>query len=173
MQLAKARERARILRRWLAAVALLAVLSIIGGILAWKKSEQRRQLLAEATAEEKLAQGDEPASFAHLARAIEYDPSSTLAGEKAFAALNTWLSTPPIAICRGHGAPVLDARFSPDGQRLVTASDDKTPRVWDAQSGKLLATLLGHEGAVRAASRLPFTVVPTPPGSVIESHRWS
>src|SRR5437879_1433602 len=36
MQLEKARKRARALRRWLAAVALLAVLSVAGGNLAWK-----------------------------------------------------------------------------------------------------------------------------------------
>jgi WD40 repeat protein len=31
--------------------------------------------------------------------------------------------------------------FSRDGQRIVTASRDKTARVWDAASGQLLATL--------------------------------
>ena len=41
---------------------------------------------------------------------------------------------------------MLSAQFSPDGTRIVTASGDKTARVWDAATGKTLATLAGHEG---------------------------
>ena len=43
------------------------------------------------------------------------------------------------------------AAFSPDGSRIVTASDDKTARIWDAASGKEIAVLRGHEnrGGVR------------------------
>ena len=33
------------------------------------------------------------------------------------------------------------AAFSPDGSRIVTASDDKTARVWDAATGKAIAVL--------------------------------
>jgi WD40 repeat protein len=43
------------------------------------------------------------------------------------------------------------ASFSPDGQRIVTASEDRTARVWDAATGKELARLQGHEGNVSAA----------------------
>ena len=34
------------------------------------------------------------------------------------------------AVLVGHSAPVGSAAFSPDGQRVVTASDDGTARVW-------------------------------------------
>ena len=30
--------------------------------------------------------------------------------------------------------------FSPDGKRIVTASADKTARIWDAASGKPIAS---------------------------------
>ncbi len=47
------------------------------------------------------------------------------------------------------------ASFSPDGRRIVTASDDKTARVWDAESGKPVGEPMRHEGLVRAASFSP------------------
>jgi hypothetical protein len=37
-----------------------------------------------------------------------------------------------VAALQGHRNSVVDAQFSPDGQRIVTASEDKTARVWEA-----------------------------------------
>jgi WD40 repeat protein len=55
----------------------------------------------------------------------------------------------------GHEGEVTSARFSPDGQRVATASDDGTARLWDVASGKQLAVLQGHEGRVRSVAFSP------------------
>jgi WD40 repeat protein len=39
--------------------------------------------------------------------------------------------------------------FSPDGQRIITASEDETGRVWNAASGQPLAILEGHSEPLR------------------------
>jgi WD40 repeat protein len=52
----------------------------------------------------------------------------------------------------GHNDSVTAANYSPDGKRIVTSSNDRTARVWDAASGNLLAILPGHTAAVNWAS---------------------
>jgi WD40 repeat protein len=59
---------------------------------------------------------------------------------------------------RGHTKYVFCAEFSPDGARVVTASDDHTARVWDAATGATLMTLRGHTNWV-------FCCVFSPDGS--------
>src|SRR5579859_6902714 len=44
----------------------------------------------------------------------------------------------------GHQALVMNVAYSPDGKRLATSSLDKTARVWDAATGKLLLTVVDH-----------------------------
>jgi WD40 repeat protein/serine/threonine protein kinase len=51
----------------------------------------------------------------------------------------------------GHGDSIRFAAVSPDGRHVVTASDDKTARVWDAATGEELRVLRGHQGPVREA----------------------
>src|SRR5215469_15989924 len=41
----------------------------------------------------------------------------------------------------GHSDEVNDAEFTPDGKRLITASKDKSARVWDVATGKLVEDL--------------------------------
>jgi hypothetical protein len=55
-----------------------------------------------------------------------------------------------------HEDGVMHAAFSPDGKRIVTASKDKTARLWDAATGKPIGEpLKGHDDTVRSASFSP------------------
>jgi eukaryotic-like serine/threonine-protein kinase len=52
----------------------------------------------------------------------------------------------------GHVGGVLSVAYSPEGQRLASGGLDRTAKVWDAATGKLLHSLEGHGGTVSAVA---------------------
>ncbi len=66
----------------------------------------------------------------------------------AYRALLTALGNPSIRVLRQHTDTVQAVAWSPDGLRLVTGSDDRTVRVFDAEYGTELLALRGHEDPV-------------------------
>lgn len=54
-----------------------------------------------------------------------------------------------------HEETVQMVAFSPDGSRVLTASEDGTARLWDAKTGLLLMTFADHQGSVYAAAFSP------------------
>ncbi len=50
------------------------------------------------------------------------------------------------------GGSLFSASFNPDASRIVTASADRTAKVWDALTGEELVTLFGHSDWVVSAS---------------------
>ena len=92
------------------------------------------------------------AAFSPDGRLVAIPDDNTVVVRDADTANDTGKEYP---VLRGHSAVVQSAAFSPDGKWIVTASADKTARVWDAEAGKTVAVLEGHAGAVRSAEFSP------------------
>jgi dipeptidyl aminopeptidase/acylaminoacyl peptidase len=68
----------------------------------------------------------------------------------------TWSAMRSRRVSPGNYGQLWSAAFSPDGKRIVTASNDETARVWDAESMEPIGKpLKGHEDAVQSAAFSP------------------
>lgn len=54
----------------------------------------------------------------------------------------------------GHSSKVYSVAFSPDGETIASASDDKTVKLWN-RKGQLLQTLQGHSDSVLGVAFSP------------------
>ena len=60
-----------------------------------------------------------------------------------------------IVVLRGHDDYVNSVSFSHDGNRIATASNDKTVRIWDTKTGREIAVLRGHQDVASFAAFSP------------------
>ncbi len=77
---------------------------------------------------------------------------------------------PPFAsveheIPRGHTGDITCVVFSPDGNRIATASWDKTVKIWDLETGADVLTLRGHGGVISSVAFSPH-------GDTIATASW-
>ncbi len=67
----------------------------------------------------------------------------------------TWPSTNALWVVKTMGT-IHSLAFSPDGKHIVSGSDDKTLRIWDAGTGQQVGNALeGHTNWVRAVAYSP------------------
>lgn len=101
--------------------------------------ERGRQLLSAGASDESLL---------WLERALAQGSTDPRLPYLLGQALRAFL--PNRAILLGHTAAVVDGDFDPQGQRVATASEDRTVRIFDVQSGRALAVLTAHPNRVTA-----------------------
>src|SRR5262249_19900777 len=56
-----------------------------------------------------------------------------------------------VAVLAGHEKTVWSAAFSPNGERILTASTDATARTWNTKKRELISTLRGHQKRLNSA----------------------
>ena len=125
--------------------------------LAQLARQDAQHSLAQAYGEDAqrlLAAGQRKEALAYLAQALRLDPGSSAARGRIFALLLDPVYSVPSGPLR-HSGPVWSASFSPDGERVLTASKDGTARLWDAATGQLAGPPLRHDKPVVHASFSP------------------
>src|SRR6266516_768344 len=146
----------------------LAVLVFVTGIIAVVAMKQRS---AAQNAEKKTSEvasrenvslaeyseetGKNTQAFAHLAQALRLNPENRKAITFTAAMLTQLSWHVPLTGSLRHDASVTSEQFSPDGQRVVTTSYDRTARLWDAASGKPIGEPMKHQDFVISAEFSP------------------
>ena len=139
-------------------IALLAVGATAFAIFGfWQKGEAEK---AASRAYVSLARnsdsgGKDAQALAYLAQALRLNHRNYEAAALTGALLTQTGWPLPVADVMGHRDTVYSAVFSPDGERVVTASFDNTARLWDAASGKPLGEPMRHERPVSSAQFSP------------------
>ncbi|MEV4743569.1 helix-turn-helix domain-containing protein [Streptomyces sp. NPDC049555] len=156
---AKARAKKRRLRRLRTLTSVLTVLLVLAstaGTLAfqqWRtsRSNHRLALSREFAARADLLARESPEA-AMLSALTAYRHAPTV---EARSSLLSTYARHHADDFSGHSATVNTVAYSPDGRIVATGSDDHTVKLWDAGSGKVLATLRGHTHSVNALAFSP------------------
>lgn len=114
--------------------------------------QAQRQLLTQAAAA-RLSSGDSNGAMGIITAVLAQPGGETPEALNVFQAARADDAT--VLALIGHTADVTYASFSGDGTRVVTASQDRTARIWDAATGSELQRLSGHTGSVYAAEFSP------------------
>jgi len=170
-QLELERQKAKKLRRWLSAVAMLAIVAVGAGVFAFIKQQQAVKAEQVASAERDKALNTQSNFLMDLAKQENdqghYDTGLLLAlnavpgkhgGQRPALANSHELRRSVINSTKlsefKHRDDVKHFAISNDETKIITASDDKTAIIWSMLDGKKIMTLQ-HEDVVRYADFSP------------------
>jgi WD domain, G-beta repeat len=136
-------ERLKVAQRWTASDGdVVAGLPLVAEFLACSNQADRATMhrLSETIARQALSTIDSDPNYSLLLAlaAFEECAPTALAVRALAAAL---VASQVHVVLDGHDDWVWGVAWSPDGQRLATASADRTARIWDAHSGDEIAVL--------------------------------
>jgi WD40 repeat protein len=155
------RRRSRVLRGVLVATAIVAVIAVVGMVLAFSFLHQSRQRELEATAERVAAEalgmlnrdrpGGDVRAIQEVLAAFALSPGTTRDDAVAAAVKLSWVSkviSPP--------GLTETAAYSPDGHFVVSGGFDHTVRLWNADTGEQVGQpLTGHTGRIGSVTFSP------------------
>jgi WD40 repeat protein/serine/threonine protein kinase len=121
-----------------------------------QESHQRLIQLHVATGTRLLDDGDLLGALPWLTEALALDQGDGAREERHRTRIAAVLAQAPRLVhLWHHDNEVEHVAFSPDGSRIVTASKDRTARVWDVRTGEAVTPPLAHDNIVLKASFSP------------------
>ncbi len=165
-QIRKFVRRHRIAAGFIATSTTLAILASIAALIAVSRgheAEHQAERALQAQSRLLIEVAAQRLKASDVARAqgiiLEVLMNPELAHDRSPAAISAFQEIRAAdgqqAVLTGHCDVVLSAVYSPDGTRIVTASFDKTARIWDARTGVQLTVLAGHGEIVVSAGYSP------------------
>ena len=142
-----------------AASGHLAVLSAPEAVVSAPEAVVSAPEAVESAAEAVVSAAEAVVSAPEAGGGNEEELAETAAEELLETAADVQAAAPaPAAAVRtlqGHTGAVLSVHVSPDGQHVVSGSDDKTVRIWSMADGSAVRTLQGHTGMVHSVHVSP------------------
>jgi len=165
-RLRQAERRIRVLSRVFAFAALAGLLAAAGFFYQRRQSARYQRLADENRANLvrihvengvlQMDDGDLTGSLPWFAEALRLDQGNPAREEVHRRRLEAVLQQTPKLIAIGaHAGPIHWSEFSRDGRRVVTASGDRSARVWDALTSAPVTPPMEHSDEVRHAAFSP------------------